>query len=417
MTDVVQNQIHAECSPSSVSRRLACPGSRRIQRLYPSPSSVYAEEGSLLHKVVEAKLRYKFYDKLSVGSQTSKASARSLWESLYEQLSREQRLVTEECFDYFMQIYSRRLLTDGELTVKVEASTSLAYAGLPEVSGTADAIIMSAKNVDVFDWKFGRGVWVDPERNVQAMSYASGSVLLSPSSPLKIHTHIVQPRLDCYNSCTYSSTELYNWVYIDLTRGIQATRDPEAPCIPGREQCRWCAGTNCEGYVRSVFNMLDDVMSVLDHINSGETTMTDFLNDHESVAQLLEKAKDVEQFIKTVKLGISNRLSAGKAYPGFKMVEGRSSRVWKNEKKALLGLASLASALGIDFEQFVDTKVLSVAQAEKVHKSLKKNESFQKLWTKKPGSPTLVTEDDVRPAIQPNDPRSAFAEVMKLAKA
>ena len=95
----------------------------------------------------------------------------------------------------------------------------------------------------------------------------------------------------------------------------------------------------------------------------------------------------------------------GEKIPGWKVVEGRSSRVWSNQDKALDTLIEN----GIDRAVIYDSVPKTLAQLEKVLGKKKFEELVGEFVVKPQGSPTLADENDSRKEF--SSAAADFAEV------
>jgi len=90
---------------------------------------------------------------------------------------------------------------------------------------------------------------------------------------------------------------------------------------------------------------------------------------------------------------------AGREIPGFKLVEGRSLRTWKDQMTALHEL----EAFGLGEDDLYAKKFVSPAQAEKTLKGKKVSAKLiEHLITKPPGKTTFAPESDSRLAVKPD---------------
>ena len=119
--------------------------------------------------------------------------------------------------------------------------------------------------------------------------------------------------------------------------------------------------------------------------------MPDKLTDAQ-LRQALEHKKLIVSWLDSVESLITERLEAGEAFQGFKLVAGRSLRKWANEESAAPQLVEL---LG---EKAHTLTLISPAQAEKILGKAKAKLVVD-LIVKPEGRPTLAREDDSRPAI------------------
>ena len=398
--------VHAKHSPSQLHRIIACPKSVKLCEGEPNETSVYAQEGTMLHEVMEA----------SLGHCDIRISALSILsdKELYlmdinpEPLTREQRRACEGAAEYVYDVY-RELQLEGPVKVELESPSSLAYLNMPTCYGIADVRMSTRKSLHILDYKFGQGIEVMVKDNPQFQAYALGSV--SKVSDLlayeKIVTHVVQPRLNNYYGQEYTPQELILWGEETLRPALEMA-ESDGPCNPGVEQCRWClAKHKCKGRFDLANQTAQRIFAMY---------AQDVVTDEEKAA-LLKDAKVLEQYIKDIKSEALTLCVDGAGFPGYKAVCGRSSRGWRDEKKArefLLAKADDPEA-GFDFDDLFVSKFLTPPKAEKLTKQMKKDSEFQELVIKFPGKPTLVPESDPREAYSMNA-TSTFAAFAKETK-
>ena len=128
----------------------------------------------------------------------------------------------------------------------------------------------------------------------------------------------------------------------------------------------------------------------------------------EEIAEVLDMTKDLTNYLASVKTFAFDSIKAGGEIPGYKLVEGKSTRVWnkdfeKNIKPVLL-------TFGLEEDELYTKKAVTPPQAEKLKKSLKKEDRFKKLIHKPAGSPTLVEDKDPRAAMTFETAEDVFAE-------
>jgi hypothetical protein len=123
-----------------------------------------------------------------------------------------------------------------------------------------------------------------------------------------------------------------------------------------------------------------------------ETSKPETLTD-EQLRIALDNKKLILAWFDAIETIVTDRLTGGNAFNGYKLVEGRSNRAWRDEDataKALIGV--------IDMDKLYISKLISPAQAEKeLGKS--RADLLENLITKPVGAPTLVPESDKRPAV------------------
>ena len=94
----------------------------------------------------------------------------------------------------------------------------------------------------------------------------------------------------------------------------------------------------------------------------------------------------------------------GGEIPGWKLVEGRSSRIWT------AGAFDKLTAAGIDEALLYERKPLTPPQLEKALGGAVYRETVEPLVEKKPGAPTLAEESDTR---EPYNPAEASFQAMQ----
>ena len=259
--------------------------------------------------------------------------------------------------------------------------------------GTSDAIVLDVKNrvIRVIDLKYGKGVQVDAEENTQAMLYALGA--LNEYGDYcdfeTVEIAIVQPRRDHISEWSIGVSDL-------LAFGEKAKRvcaialSDDAPRVPGEYQCMWCkAKADCAELAKHTEQTL---LTRFDDMNDGELPAVDTLTDAQ-LRQALEAKKLIVGWLDAVEQYVTDKLNNGEAFDGFKLVEGRSTRQWRDESEA-------AQLLEQHYAQddLYQRKFISVAQAEKLVG--KKNAAMlAELVVKPAGKPTLAPAKDKRKSV------------------
>jgi hypothetical protein len=338
-------------------------------------TSTYAEEGTMLHAVTACALLDTPLD-------------------VYDELTREQMIAVEECINYAKQI---RKVVSSTAQISVEKRVSLAAFDpkLVDIYGTADLIIrdLEQNSLHIIDWKFGQGIYVDVDNNDQLLAYALGAT--EDPNKLKnlyeiIHLHIGQPRKDNFSHIAITNTQLKLWLDSRLLPGVELALSDDPPFNPGVKQCRFCPGKNrCRHRVNMANKCAADIFSAF-------AKLPDQLSDKE-LAWALKAADQYEQYIKDLRKHALRLLSHNHPLPGWKLVEGRSLRKWKNTEEAVQTLMDR----GFPAEEVFESKPISPAKAEKLARRLKNQTWFQELIEKPKGKPKMAPESDPRPAYNP----------------
>jgi len=268
--------------------------------------------------------------------------------------------------------------------------------------------IYSEGRTDIIDWKFGQGIFVPVVNNKQLLAYASCTLKHTDEHDHMYHMHIVQPRKDNMGSWMQTKAQLSNWVNDELKPAVLQSRRADAECIPGEEQCRWCVGVRCRARAESVKRIASEIFAPY---AKGEKMFKDDFIEVEELTHLLDQANLAKAFIAELSQHMLSKCLTEEGLPGYKAVAGRSFRVWKDEAEAqkyLLGLV-LDDTNDIQDEDIFKTKMITVAQAEKLDKEIKKSDSFKALWHKPQGKAVLAPESDPRESIV-KTAQQAFAQ-------
>lgn len=372
-------RAHALLSASGAHRWLVCTPSARLEESFPETTSSAAEEGTLAHELAELKLRHYFYT-TDVGKQKysrrlNKLKKEDLWQD-------EMDRYTEDYLDY---IKCTALNLKVQPYVEIEKKLDLTE-WIPEGFGTSDCTLVYSDTVHVIDFKYGKGVQVDAEKNPQMMLYALGAYaayrMLYPVKKVKMT--IFQPRIDHVSEWECSLDELLAFGEEVKSKAALAI-DGKGEYRPDEKACRFCrAKAQCRA--RSDFN-------VKKAFNIGE--MPPLISPGEAGKRLLE-LQDVVKYQKDLQEWALSECLAGNEVPGWKAVEGRSNRNWSDMDAAFEKL--IQSEITPE-EMLYEKKPLTLAQVETLVGKKVFQESVGEFVVKSPGKPALVKEADKRVAI------------------
>lgn len=382
--------MHSVLGASSAARWIACPGSIRLSKGIPRVSSVYADEGTAAHHVAEMCLIKKIN-----AAEFPEKSVR---------VNGKDYPVTEEMIDAVQlyldtlraDLYALSLTEDVGLEIEKKFNLDHFYDGL---WGTCDAVIRQPFGcVRVYDLKYGAGVAVDAEDNAQAMYYALGAIGIDSELYDDIELVIVQPRAHHGDGpvrrCKMTVGELLKWAIEVLLPAAKATEDPEAPLCTG-EHCRFCpALAVCPAQQAQALTVAKEVFAAVPKAPPAPETLT--IKD---LKKILDVAPMVEAWIDACRSYVHTLLETGATTSdevGYKLVNGKSSRSWKDEKEAEEFLSVVMGEAA-----YIPKKLVSPAQAEKVLKGAENKRALEGLIEKTPGKPQLAPLSDKREAIVP----------------
>lgn len=400
---------HAILSPSAAHRWLHCTPAPRVEAEFPETTSEYAEEGRLAHSVCElaAKKKFTVMNNRAYNSRLKKLKADPKWDD--EMLSTAATYV-EHLTEHAMRFEHAPYVA---LEVQVDITD---YA--PEAFGTCDCIMIDGDELIITDYKHGKGVPVSAQDNPQMLLYALGALKLY--RPIygdmirRVSTYIDQPRLDSYDGASMTVEELLAWGESIKPKAAAAFMGT-GEFAPG-EWCRFCrAKAKC----RARANQNTALEDFKDCIPLGrsipmqtEYDATGFkpsncLTDEE-IGALLVRAEGLVAWYNDLKEYALVACLNGKTIPGWKAVEGRSTRAWTDQDAALEALM----AGGVEEAIIYDRVPKTLAQLEKVIGKQRFGELVGGMITKSPGKPALAAESDKRPAY--NGAAADFSEVKAI---
>lgn len=335
---------------STAKRVMACPGSVMLcQKMPPSPSSKYAEEGTMLHEKIE-----QLIDSDMILADLD--------------VTDEQREKLAFCIRALDQI-------DPKKTMTYATEAKVSFADNPDIFGSVDLIGRVGDTAIVLDWKFGDGVMVEAKESPQGLFYAAAAMETKATQwafygATELEIIIVQPPHIRRWVTTFDRVAQFKK---DLMRAVRLAGQPDAPLEVG-DHCRWCAAKPiCPKMTGLVERTLQTQLAAIDGA---------------SIGAYLKQADLVEDWIKSLRELAFTMLENDRPVPGYKLVAKRAVRQWADEAKAEQMLLSM----GVEpYKQ----ELISPAQAEKKSKLTLPDDLVVAVSS---GS-TLAPEDDPRPAV------------------
>jgi hypothetical protein len=375
---------HAKLGPSSAERWMNCPGSVVLSEGMPNKSSEFADEGTKAHALAEA---------LLVGE----AAKGDL--DMVENVMVYVDYVQSLCYSDFT----------GGTDLLVEQRVKVT----DDLWGTADAVVWQPleKHLHVVDLKFGAGVPVEIEGNLQLKIYALATLLTFGYSAERVTATIVQPRCPHSDgpvrSATYDVVDLLDFhadVLDAIWRVDMAHRDRNTAATdawegkytkPSEKGCRWClAAPKCPALKSKAQTLAKQVFA------------PGLPYDPKALADTLDFLPILEGWIKNTREFAYAEAEQGNAIPQWKLVEKRATRKWN--PSVLDGDRRKLIEAGIDHADLYDPPSLKSPAA--IEKLLPKEQRalLDELTVKESSGHTLVHESDKRPAIRV-DAKSAFS--------
>lgn len=369
---------HALLSPSGAHRWLNCPLAPRLEAQLPAKTSEYAEEGTLAHSVCEitAKKKFKKVKAAEYNKEVKKLKTNPLWN--------DEMLGTAET--YTEHLTERAMQFEHEPYIAFEVGVDISD-WVPEAFGRCDCVMVGGEALVITDYKHGKGVPVDVKENPQLMLYALGALkLYRPiyGEQIKsVEICIDQPRLNSYGVWSCSAKELLEWG--DKIKPKAQMAFMGFGEYHSGEWCRFCRANGiCKAQAEQQTSAFDDFKDI---VNNPSAILTPA-----QMAEVLERGKVLVAWYKSVEDKALETILAGTEVPGWKAVEGRSTRVWNDQDKALETL----QAAGIERAVIYDSVPKSLAQLEKLLGKNKFSELVGSFVVKPQGKPALAPADDSR---------------------
>ena len=423
---------HALLSASSSKQWLNCPPSARLQEQFPNESSVYAAEGTFAHEVCEYKVRKYLKERVK----------RPQSEEYYTE---EIDQITDVYAEFVISIIEEMKRSGCEPLVMVEERVDYTHIA-PSGFGTADMLIVGKDEngngvLHIADFKTGQGVFVDADHNSQMMLYALGG-LAAYGYIYDIKTvrmSIIQPRLDNISTFECTREELENWGESIRKIAILAYEGKGEQRVG--DWCRFCrAKPVCKACKDEALSLCREEFLDLDKgaFNEGafsdesvpsdgiRVSPADNSENCESctvpvfkqpglvplteLAQILPTLNRISSWIESVFAFVSSEaINNGVTIPGYKVVEGRSKRMFTDTK------AVVDTAVANGYTDLYKQQLISLTEFEKMMGKKKFKELLGAYVTKPQGKLTLVPEDDPREAVDltatPETPDREFAAI------
>ena len=371
---------HALLGASSAARWIACTPSAQATANLPDEETKYAEEGTRAHEVCEAHLRNNLRQ----------------WEAGYGALplSGSIRLdgepddppeMVRAANQYVSFIHDLWVGFSCRPGVFIEQEVDVSR-WVPQGFGTCDCLLIGGGLLHIIDFKYGQGVPVNPERNPQLMYYALGAYeLFRETDEIEVvRMSIVQPRMqEGPQTWELPLADLLSWAREVLAPAAHMAWRGEGEFVTG-EHCRFCkAHPACRAW-KDRYGPLAGFEPYPEPATLSDEELGEWMQKLEGLAAY---AKDLEEYAQQALLD-------GRSLPGWKLVQGRSTRKWTDQDAAFQQMEHD----GIDEAMLYTRTPISLTAAEKMIGKKKFAETMSAFITRAPGAPKLAAASDPRPA-------------------
>ena len=372
---------HAVLSASGSHRWLNCTPSARLELEFENTGSEAAREGTAAHALYEHKLKRALHMR-------SRRPA-----SDYD--SDEMEECTDAYVDFVMEQYETAKQVCEDPVILIEQRLDFSCY-VPDGFGTGDCLIISDDRLHIIDFKYGMGVLVEAEGNPQMKLYALGALAVYDAlyDIREVSMTIFQPRRENVSTWAIPVEDLKAWAENELKPRAKMAYDGEGEYLPG-EWCTFCrAAVRCRARAEEKLKLAQT-----------EFRMPPLLTDAE-IEDILAVLPDLTKWANEIAAyALDAALNHGKEWNGFKVVEGRSVRKYRDEA----AVAEAAKEAG--YKDIYRQSLIPLTEMQRLMGKDRFEEILGGLITKAPGRPTLVPKSDRRPAMNVSNAINEFYEI------
>ena len=372
---------HAVLSASGSHRWLNCTPSARLELEFENTGSEAAREGTAAHTLCEHKLKRALHMR----------SRRPV--SDYD--SDEMEECTDAYVDFVMEQYEAAKQVCEDPVILIEQRLDFSCY-VPDGFGTGDCVIISDDKLHIIDFKYGMGVLVEAEDNPQMKLYALGALAVYDAlyDISEVSMTIFQPRRENVSTWTVSVTDLKAWAETELKPKADMAYNGEGEYLPG-EWCTFCrAAVRCRARAEEKLKLAQT-----------EFRMPPLLTDAE-IEDILSILPDLTKWANEITAyALDAALNHGKEWNGFKVIEGRSVRKYRDED----AVAEAAKAAG--YRDIYRQTLIPLTEMQKLMGKDRFEDILGGLIYKAPGKPTLAPKSDKRPAVNVTNAINEFNEI------
>ena len=372
---------HAVLSASSSGRWLSCTPSARLELEFDNVESEAAREGTAAHALAEHKLKKA----LKMRSRRPNS----------EYDSDEMEECTDGYVAYVMELVAEARQKCSDPIVLIEQRLDFSD-WVPDGFGTGDCVLVADGTLHIVDLKYGMGVLVDAEENPQMKLYALGALRLFDAlyDIREVSLTIYQPRRENISNWTTTVEELKTWAEDVLRERARMAFNGEGEYVPG-SWCTFCrAAIKCRARAEEKLKLAQK-----------EFSLPPLLSDDE-IEAILEILPDLTKWANEIsEYALDAAVNHGRQWKGFKVVEGRSVRKYKDEE----AVAEAAKEAG--FNDIYRQSLIPMTEMERLMGKSRFEEVLGNLIYKPAGKPTLVPVSDRRPAMNVTNAMNEFNEI------
>ena len=369
---------HSKLSASAGSKWVYCPPTLWMEEGLPDFTSEYAQEGTDAHRLAELKisLATKAITKRKYNVEVKQLAERS---KFYD---KDMEAYTDQHRDLVLEEYNS--MQHAEIFTEQKVDYSYWASG---GFGTADAIIVNDDLLSIWDFKYGKGVKVRADHNIQLMLYALGaySKLDLMFNFDSVRMTINQPRINNLQTFEFSLDELIEW-------GDKVVRPAADQALNGEGNWDFDKPETWTFYKAAGFDrhLAEKNLEIRKYKFKEANTLT-----NEEIADILDQAPRIKKWLDKVEAyALTQMLDNGEMIPRYKVVVGRSRRVITDPDEA----AKVLEKNGFK-DIYTEPELKNITSLEKEVGKKKFEELLGDLIDKPEGKPTVVEVSDKRPTL------------------
>jgi hypothetical protein len=424
---------HARLSPSGAEKWATCPGSMALEALEPDSSNDYSDEGTAAHFLaalcLEQGKNAADFRTQSIAIFNGKADWKFCAHK-YPGVKMGNVFTIDDEMAGHVQTYLDKVreYATGKMLM-VEQRMSISHlTGEEDAAGTGDTVILDIEGSEIIvaDLKYGMRE-VDGDNNKQLKIYALAALkeFEMYGDFQTVRTVIIQPRIGHYPewSCTIDELQAFGMevrAAADEAQKAKALYDQGCEITaflnPG-DHCRnnYCkARATCPALSKFVTDSIGEDFENMDAKNYTQAIGSDMVRalTPEQLGEKMDAIALIEDWCKAVRAKVEAELFAGRAVPGYKLVQGKKgNRQWTSKEEAEAMLKGFKLKVG----EMYDLKLISPTSAEKLAKAAvigpRQWPKLSAYITQAEGSPSVAPESDKRPALVVTPVADAFEDL------
>jgi len=411
-----ENRAHNVLSPSSSHRWMVCPASATDES---TPMSEPAAEGTAVHELLEMLI-------LAMMQKTGKTPDDFIGETIVVTCDLTKKVFTyqvnREMVNHLTPLLDtiRTLMAKDRRAMLISERRVYADAVYPDLSGTVDVgiILPTLGQIISIDLKYGAGVGVEVIDNSQLIIYLLGLAALAKELfPLTVWgeyvSAIYQPRYP-HKGGQYREQHLTPAAMKIWVKEIRECASRADPVNTGREHipgghCTWCPKeAKCKALATHALKIAQADFSSKEIAPPLPSELTP-----KEVAYILDNTRTLKSWLESVyQHALDAAKQGGGIIPGYKLVQGRSTRKWKDDAAAGRAMVALCKKRGIPLSEIQTLQIATAPQAEKKFSREDWETLFSTYGTMSIPAPALAKVEDNREEL-PNSAALDFQTVKR----